>query len=75
MLNVCRKKKANYIFEELSNLYFLFLLISFFFFCELQQKIKPISESGEIIYLNFKVTRDLTPQTAPGYSSAQQQLQ
>ena len=52
---------------------FFCLSVSFLFFCGLQQKI--MCQSGEIIYLNFKVTRDLTSQTAPGYSSAQQQLQ
>ena len=42
-LNVLRIKRANCIFEELSNLYLIVLLISFFpLFCGLQQKIGPL---------------------------------
>ena len=55
---VLEHKKANGIFEELSNLYLIVLLISFFSLKEVKEIEEETEEVEEIIYLNYKMMFD-----------------
>ena len=71
MPSVFKIKKANCIFEELSNIYFIVLLIIFFIlFCGLYQKLEP-SWRNYLFELQDHAEHDTTNiQTAPNYLSA-----
>ena len=73
-LNVFRiKEKARYIFEELSNLHSVVLLISFFL--PLLWSNVENNQAEEIIYLNYKIRQNTKPQSCKLQLIIPQQLQ
>ena len=73
-LNVFRiKEKARYIFEELSNLHSVVLLISFFL--PLLWSNVENNQAEEIIYLNYKIRQNTKPQSCKLELIIPQQLQ